>query len=264
MKAEKKFKENLSYDNLSDSEWLGEVVDNNDDLKEGRCKIRVFGKFDLLDIAAIPWAYPSNSNSFAGGSSKGSGNLAVPKIGTRVKVKFSGGNLYSPEYLAVQNINDNLKTLISDSYLNSTVLYFDEDEKTHIVYTPSIGIQIFKNGSNITINPDDSITIEHKDTKSIIELTGPTINITANSTVNVTSNTDINIESSNCSLNGSDVTKLGPAPGYSAVLAEPLFALLKIMATTIDTKYPSTPTVTQTLVEQFEKLATSTNVKVSK
>lgn len=263
MEAQQNFNENLVNNNLF-GEFSGVVVVNDDPEFNGRCKVKVFGKFDNLDNDSIPWAYPSNTNSFAGGQSNGSGNISVPKIGAVVKVVFPSGNLYSPEYKSVQNINETMKSLISDTYLGSTVLYYDEDSDCRVLFTPGVGLQFYKNGSNITINSDDSISIEHKDTKSIIELNGATINITANSTVNVTTNTEVNIETSSASVNGNDVTKLGPAPAYSAILAEPLWAFLKILATGVDAKYPASPTVFATMAEKFEMLSTSTNVKVSK
>ena len=36
----------LRSDNLKGSQWIGIVEDTNDDLFEGRCKIRVLGKMD--------------------------------------------------------------------------------------------------------------------------------------------------------------------------------------------------------------------------
>ena len=36
----------LKADNLKGSQWIGIVEDTNDDLFEGRCRIRVFGKMD--------------------------------------------------------------------------------------------------------------------------------------------------------------------------------------------------------------------------
>ena len=35
-------------DNIRDTHWLGEVMDNEDPLLQGRCKIKVFGKFDNI------------------------------------------------------------------------------------------------------------------------------------------------------------------------------------------------------------------------
>jgi hypothetical protein len=265
----------LNQDDLVVQEFLGEVVDNNDPEFSGRCKVRVYGKFDgreSFDDSAsafsipdedLPWAYPAGQTVFGGGSSYGAGSLSVPKIGSKVKIRFNGGNLYAPEYIALQDVNQGLIDEISASYQNATVLYYDEDEKAKVVYTQSKGLEIFHKDSHIVINPDSSITIEHKDTSSIIELVGSNINITANSTVNITANSKVQSQASECVVNGTSITKLGPAPAYSAVLAEPLWTFLKIMASAVDAKLPSTPGTLSSQATSFEQLSTSKNVKLS-
>jgi hypothetical protein len=269
------FIKTLTQDSLNGTEWVGEVVDNKDPEFSGRCRVRVYGKFDgtnkiddpdsgyLIPDDQIPWAYPGNSNVYGGGESKGAGSLSIPKIGTKVKIKFNSGNLYAPEYFSVQDLNQSLIDEIKDSYENATVLYIDEDEKTKILYTQSKGLEFFHKDSHIVINPDSSITIEHKGTSSIIELVGSNINITSNSSVNITANSKVQSQASECVLNGQSVTKLGPAPGYSAVLAEPLWTFLKMMASAIDAKLPSSPGVLSSQAASFEQLSTSKNVKVS-
>jgi len=242
--------------------WLGPVVDNNDPEKLGRCRIKVYSLFDDLENDAIPWATPVTNNMFAGGPG-GFGSLSIPKLNTIVRVQFSEGNLYSPEYYGIQTINRAMQGDISDTYLNSHVLAYDEDEQMKVYYTPGVGLELFHKDSHITINPDSSITIEHKDSKSIIELVGTNINITANSTINITSNSLIKAESTEVNMNGSAVTKLGPAPTYSAVLSEPLWAFLKMLAGAVDAKLPSTPGVLTGAAASFEQLSTSKNVKLS-
>lgn len=269
----RKFQEYLLNEDLISSDWVGEVVNNEDPEFAGRCKVRIFGKFDgsanpddeRFDIPDedLPWAYPAGSSIFGGGEGKGAGSLSVPKVGTKVKVRFSGGNIYSPEYFAIQDLNQKVIDEIKESYQNSHVLFYDEDEKAKIVYTPAKGLEIFHKDSHIVINPDSSITIEHQDTKSIIELVGPNINITCNSTVNITSNSKIQLESSECVMNGTSVTKLGPAPVYSGVLAEPLWTFLKMMASAIDAKLPTSPGVLTAQASAFEQLSTSKNCKLS-
>ena len=67
--------EEFLYDDLKTMNWLGEVMENNDSEKLGRIKVKVYGKFDLLETEAIPWAYPSNH--ITGGSASGSGFFSV-------------------------------------------------------------------------------------------------------------------------------------------------------------------------------------------
>ena len=209
--AYRDFLHNLNIDTLDGTEWVGEVVDNKDPDFSGRCRIRVFGKFDgtvnlddtnsafSIPDEQLPWAYPASSSIFAGGESKGGGSLSVPKIGTKVKVKFSTGNLYAPEYFAIQDINQGLINSIKSSYENAHVLLFDEDENVKILYTKENGISIHLKDSHVTINPDTSITIEHSSSESIIELLGTTINIVSTKDVNITAQ-NCNIDSPNIKL----------------------------------------------------------------
>jgi len=247
---------------LRDRIWVGPVVDNDDPEKLGRCRIKVFSLFDDLEDSAVPWAFPVSNGVFAGGPG-GMGSISIPKMGTIVRVRFSEGNLYSPEFYGIQTINRKMQADISNTYLNSHVIAYDEDEQMKILYTPGVGLQLFHKDSNITINPDSSITIEHKDSQSIIELVGTTINITANSTINITSNSLIKGESSEVAMNGTSVTKLGPAPTYSAVLAEPLWQFLQMLAGAVDAKLPSTPGAMAGAASSFQQLSTSKNVKLS-
>jgi hypothetical protein len=176
----------LLNDDLKDKEWIGRVVENDDPELLGRCRVRVFGVFDTLPDEHLPWAFPATNCTFAGGDG-GSGFLSVPKIGTLLKIKFANSDRYSPEYYGIVNISQDVQDAISGSYVGSHVLVFDVDENLKIFYTPSIGMKITMQESNITINADKSITIEHADSKSIIELNGSNIAIVSQEQVKVTS-----------------------------------------------------------------------------
>jgi hypothetical protein len=267
--------DNLMATNLKGTEWLGEVEDNNDPKFAGRCKVRVYGIFDgttndtvdgadyVIPTEDLPWCYPATGVIFGSGGSLGAGNLSVPKKGSKVKVRFNGGNLYAPEYFGVQDANLEMADDLKDSYIDSHVLLYDKDQQLKVIYKPKLGMQIFYQGADVTINPDGSITIENQNTQSIIELVGGTINITANSTINITSNSKIEAVTSEAIVNGSTTTKLGPSPQYSAVLAEPLWTFLKILASAVDAKVPSTPSAMTSQAAAFESLSTSNNVKIS-
>ena len=91
----------LGSDNIRDTHWIGEVVDNKDPLNNGRCKVNVFGKFDILPVESIPWASPSNS--------MGAGQHFVPRKGDIVAITFDNGNIYLPLYSCQINQNLELK-----------------------------------------------------------------------------------------------------------------------------------------------------------
>lgn len=253
--------ENIKRDNLNDSHWLGVIVNSNDPDKKYRCQIRVFGKYDDLEDQDLPWATPINPQIF--GQSGGSGAGSYPKRGHVVHVRFNNGNIFSPEYNGIQELSDDLIKEIAESYENSHVLCYDGDEKLKIFYTQNKGFILELDESRINIENDNTITIEHKDTTTIIELRGGTINITADSEINITGTSRVKIDSSEVWANGKN-TKVGHVPSYSGVLAEPLFAFLKALAATVDTKYPQTPNFMYKAAETCEILATSDTVKISK
>lgn len=101
----------LGSDNIRDTHWLGEVVDNNDPLKNGRCKVKVYGKFDLIPTDAIPWASPSNV--FA------PGQHVVPRKGDIVSITFDNGNIYLPMYAYQINQNPELKKEVLSGAANA-------------------------------------------------------------------------------------------------------------------------------------------------
>lgn len=154
-------------DDLIGTSWLGEVVDIDDPQKIGRVKVRVYGKFDQLQVEDIPWAYPGNNLS--GGSSTGGGFFSVPKKGAIVSVKFDCGNIYHPEYFFSQKISDEVKAEISDSYENAHVVIYDTVTKgsLKIFFTEKKGLVFDYQSNQIIINPDKSILIKSDETVNI-------------------------------------------------------------------------------------------------
>ena len=101
----------LGSDNIRDTHWLGEVVDNNDPLKNGRCRVRVYGKFDNIPTDAIPWAAPSNTHA--------PGQHFVPRNGDIVSITFDNGNIYLPMYSYYINQNAELKKEVLNGAANA-------------------------------------------------------------------------------------------------------------------------------------------------
>ena len=181
-------------DNLNGTYWLGEVVDVNDPNKEGRIKVKVFGKFDELDTEDIPWAYPTNS--YTGGASDGGGFFSVPKVGSIVSIVFDNGNIYHPEYKFNQTISKALKDEISESYANAHSLIFDTTTEggIKVFFTESKGLIFDFKSSKINIKPDNSVIIETASGNSLIEITNDgklTISQLGNVTIKTDSNVDV-------------------------------------------------------------------------
>ena len=156
-------------DDLSKTDWLGEVLTDVDEDTEklGRIKVKVFGKFDLLEKEDIPWAYPQNN--FTGGSKSGGGFFSVPKKGSIVSVKFDNGNIYMPEYKCHQKISDELKEEIKGSYKNAHSLIYDTetDGGLKVYFTEEKGLIFNYKDSLINILPDNTITLKFKDKRTL-------------------------------------------------------------------------------------------------
>lgn len=214
----------LEKSNLIGKTFLGEIIDANDPDKEGRCKIKIFGLYNSEDPVIdnngrptgevtiveltpeeIPWASPANGKFFAGGETKGFGDISVPKVGTIVKVVFPTGDQYSAEWTFVQNLNVQAVEEIQDTYEGSHIILYDNDEQVKIFYTPGKGLNIFHKNSQIIINPDSSITIEHAESQSLIELVGSNINIVAQGDVSVTAQNNAVVTASSCTIDASSI-----------------------------------------------------------
>lgn len=127
----------LGKDNIRETHWIGEVVDNVDPSNLGRCRIKVFGKFDDLPIEAIPWATPMNRDFV--------GSHHVPNIGTVVAARFDNGNIYHPEYWFQINQNKDLKADILDPSAapqNVVSLVYDSIRNVRIYHSPEDGLVI--------------------------------------------------------------------------------------------------------------------------
>jgi len=256
-------KNDLYKDDLSKMEFNGVVVDDQDPLNLGRARVRVFGKFDQLSNEDLPWAMPVRGISF--GSSGGSGQYSSPRKDAIVRVRFNNGNIYSPEIVGMQELAPALVQVINGSPVNAHSVIFDDDEKVYIYYTQKNGINIVLKNSSINIANDanNTVTIQSNNNASIIEATGGTVNVTTDSQVNVTAGSRVHVSSPEVYIDGKK-TELGHVPSYSAVLGEPLFAFLNVMAATVDAKQYSTPGAMASACAQAKQLSLSQTVTVSK
>lgn len=254
-------RKNMVSDDLMNMHFIGEVVDINDPEKRGRARVRVYGKFDELEDEDLPWAEQSMGFSF--GSGGGSGALSIPRKGAVVNVYFDNGNIYTPFYYNILETTRPLLTEINGSYEGAHSLVYDTDEKLKIFYTREKGLTLVLDDSRVNIASDNSITIEHKGTSSIIELRGGVITITTDSEINSTAGSRIKDTAPEVWVDGKE-SKVGHVPAYSMVLGEPLFALLKTMAAAIDAKLYPTPGAMSSAVAQAEQLTLSATCKVSK
>jgi hypothetical protein len=206
-------------------EWIGEIIDVDDPLKMLRCKINVFGLFNDLDKSMIPWAFPLYSHGFSSASG-GFGSFDVPKKGTLVKVKFNSGDIYSPEYFAIQNINETIRNEISDDYTNAHVITYDEDEDLRILYTQKQGVIIKLKDTVINLQANNNIFITNPN-GDVIELTnGGVLNIKTGDDINIVTAKDTNLECQNLTVTAHEKINLGATADQALVLGtlfKPMF-----------------------------------------
>ena len=241
------------------NDWIGIVVNVNDPTFSGRCQVRVFGLFDGIIDNHLPWAVPINSTIFA---NDGAGSISIPKPGQFVRIQFNNGDQYAPEYTAIQNIDTELIERIKNDYQGTHVLLFDPLEELAIIYQKQSGIQIYHKESFIQITPDTIITLQTPNTDSIMQMDGDITRIVTKNEVIVSAPGKATISADEVQILGSQTTKIGNPPYNHAILGEPLWGLLKTMASAIDAKFPATPGINVGLVEAGKQAATSTNVMI--
>lgn len=229
-------------ESLLGTSWLGEVVNSEDPLFMGRCKIRVFEKFDELSDELLPWAFPVSSDVFAGGETKGYGSFHYPKKGSFVRVIFNNGDIYSPEYYSVETINGKLQAEIQESYKNCHVVVYDEDEDMHIIYTQEKGLKVYHKGSHLTIDKGKHITLEHDGSPSKLTYIDGHILEEADD--------DIIEKSKYIYLDGTNKVDVGHQADDQITRCQALIQLLMILAANIDAKIPVTPGLNVNLVSQ--------------
>lgn len=137
----------LFKDNLRDSHWLGEVVDVQDPNGKGRCRIKVYGKFDLLETEDIPWATPANNQI--------TGSMSVPNVGDVVAIYFDNGDVYTPVYKNSPRIDSAFKADVLDVTGTpelTTSLVYDTTKGVKIYHTQEDGL-IISTGGGVEADP---------------------------------------------------------------------------------------------------------------
>lgn len=249
--------------NLKGDDWIGVVINSNDPIFAGRAQVQVFGLMDDINPDHLPWATPVNSNFFG---SNGSGSLSIPKVGQFVGIRFNNGDLYAPEIINIQNIDTYLIDKIKEDYQGTHVILCDEDQDLNIIFQPKSGLKIFYNESYFQITRDSMITIQNENGDSTVQLEGDITRIITKNEVDVAAAAKVTVTADEILIKGKNTTKIGGNAIFnSAVLAEPLWALLLQMATVIDNaKLPITGPTLASIVKTNQIAATSTNVKISK
>ena len=135
---------------------LGEIVDINDPLKQGRARVRVFGFFDELEIEDIPWAEQISGLSFS--SARGNGNISVPRVGAVVNVQFDGSNYYKCFYEFEKESAPALLEEIADSYEGAQSIWYDVESQPgplKLFYTKKKGMVLSLGDAKVQLDTQD-------------------------------------------------------------------------------------------------------------
>jgi hypothetical protein len=168
--------------------YRGSVLDTNDPLKLGRIKVNVFGLFDTIAAANLPWAVPMQP--VGSGAGAGYGIFSVPEVGSTVFVMFEGGDVYQPVYIG--SAPDGVHGLPSEKNTNypnrriiktkaGIVVYIDDtDQKIRITHPTgkyvemNISGDVIIDAADITITGSGEINI---DGVGDVNITGATVNL---------------------------------------------------------------------------------------
>lgn len=247
--------DNLFADNLKETNWLGKVVDNLDPELEGKIKVRVFGKFDEIIDDDLPWARPCTR--ITAGSSTGSGFHSVPKIDSIVGIQFDNGDIYAPEYFYIQEISDDLKAEIENSYENAHSLIYDTvtEGGVKVFFTEEKGLMLDYQQTQINIKNDKSVLIQTASGNSVIEIKDDgTITIRQTDSVTIETNTDVNIRCQNVLIDHASSIELGRGATELAVLGNSFLNLFNSHTHIGNLGAPTSPPTTPMTSAQLSQL----------
>ena len=150
--------------------YTGRVVDNDDPNREGRCKIRVFGKYtEEIPDEDLPWATPDFN--FIGSSM---GSFVVPPNDALVKVYFDNDDFYNPRYTTkVFNRNSTKFSAGIDEDYPNTMVFYETDNGDYFKINRQTNEATFRHASGLLVNIDSrgNIELNTKNTEvGIIEL----------------------------------------------------------------------------------------------
>lgn len=218
--------------------FIGQIINVNDPTFSGRCKIRVYGILDDVPDEMLPWATPATSTICTEG---GGGNISIPKEGQWVRVNFIEGDIYAPEYIFYQKLNDDIIKKLATDYNGSHFLLYDRDENGNpigIYFQKNTGLTIEYAHASVVVSPESVITISSIEDNSKITINRDSISIESSKTIEVKSD-DISVQSSGkVDIKANKGVNIGQGNGYnnpfSMVNGEQLLSLLTQHAKNLD------------------------------
>lgn len=218
---------------------IGTVVSIKDPTYSGRIKVRIPGYNDDIDVDNLPWVTYAGSSMFSG---DGGGSISIPRVGSKVRVRFKKDDAASMEWTGVNRIDRSLAEELAADYEGSHTILYDSESDLSIMYQNSTGLRLYYKGSFIQISPDGTITVHYGNETSgtNIQLSEGKIDIQAPQQINITSGNTIKLEANNIIMNASQSIQMkGDSPGEIAVNGKTLYKLLMQLGRLIDVKIPA-------------------------
>ncbi len=160
------------------------VLSTSDSTKKGKVKLNVFGLFDGIAHAYLPWAVPAHP-IFCGSGSGGlrSGWFGVPSVGSHVWCFFESGDIQQPVYFAeAPDGVHGFPTPGNASYPDARG--FVTPAGHQFVIDDKVGSITIKHNSGALIQiTDDDLTLSKSsatitiDSSGVITITGTQVNI---------------------------------------------------------------------------------------
>jgi len=180
--------------------YTGQVVNNDDPDKLGRCKIRVYGVFETeIPDEDLPWAIPDFN--FIGSEL---GSFIVPPNDTILKVYFDNNDYHTPRYTTkVIDINSLDFTAGKDEDYPNTMVFFETDAGEYFKINRKTYTSTYRHASGLMVIIDKlgNLTIDNKK----VEKGDLVINIEGNTTLNCDGTIDA-IASGDVTVQGKNVT----------------------------------------------------------
>lgn len=177
-------KENYSFDGM----YRGIVIDNNDPLKSGRIRVRIYPMFEKVRDNDLPWAIVADP-SMGGFANMGGAN--IPVVNAHVFCFFENGDFRFPVYFAgapaIQNDTSDLPTEATGAkYPNNRV--YKSKNGVVVEIDDSVGDTRYK----ITHPSGSSIELKNNGDVAIIVDNNQTITVTGTCTINATGTATVN------------------------------------------------------------------------
>ena len=92
------------------------VVESIDDPTcSGRVKVRVAGLHDNIATENLPWCNYAGSGMFSG---SGGGQISIPRVGTKVRVRFAQDDVNAMEWYGTNSIDRKLSEEMNDTLIH--------------------------------------------------------------------------------------------------------------------------------------------------